>query len=951
METIAQKLELHTPGGLDMVGTSGYGILMPGDTPLGGLETTLECWYKGPSADEDNLIDNSGYLPYITEKRSDNTGNIAQFFARGDGSTFDLRMAGNKIVRFEDAGNEYMTFPAYNPVGDSFTIELLVRNTQSAPTDWARILSLGHSTGSGKISLTYHSGDYWYWHIEDDSAVSKYPGLVDYRDTYWYEAHADFRAWHHVAIVVDRSAGTARAFIDGNLSSATSLSGFGNITIDTASLGRLFSGGNGAEFECAYLRIWSTARSEADLEDDAYKLVPTGTSFYERAYTWEDGDETDFEGAQDGTFAGAPAVDSTKDEDLNIALTAEDLEGWHHLAFVHDATGLSGEGKVYFYLDGELYSSQTTQRGKPMFGGNANAIMWLLAGTSRGVVDDVRWWNEARTQAEIQDNMFLEMVGTETNLQHNFKLEDGSGTTATDACGNQDGTVHVTNTEWVDGCPNAGPGWESLYEDLVKHAEFSWEQGIQSLGPSSVVASPGPLNFTLKNSSGNSGGTAGYYSPDNSAVRDGFRLKAQIRVGYTYGGVTDYKYYGYITDIDPDPADMGPRVTVVKGYDWMGVAQKQPITGLQVQTDKRGDQAIESLMALTPITMRVPMELDTGKSTWPYIFDAERDEVTKVTSILQKIAMSEKGQIYLNGKTLIFENRHHKIDETDVKYDFDQNTPTLNVEKVKYGEETVITRVKGLAHPREIDDSNVVLATSQNVFSLGSGETLEDIQLYFRDPNGDARVSALSIVDPLVANTDYTANSNEDGSGSDLTSDITITITSESGNSITVSITNSGGSLAYITLLQVRGKGMYRYDPMTTEKSSDQETIDKYGDLLFTYDVVYEDDINVVKDFRDSVLSDWETPIGIVTGLSYFPEFNADLAQAFMDIEKGHRITLARDLIGIDQDYFVQKIRTERVGGLIKCTYDLAPEVSTAWARCDDNVYGELGADVCKAAF
>ena len=49
--------------------------------------------------------------------------------------------------------------------------------------------------------------------------------------------------------------------------------------------------------------------------------------------------------------------------------------------------------------------------------------------TLSGEIDELRVWNDVRTEAEINDNMFKELDGDETGLVAYYKMSNGSGTT------------------------------------------------------------------------------------------------------------------------------------------------------------------------------------------------------------------------------------------------------------------------------------------------------------------------------------------------------------------------------------------------------------------------------------------------------------------------------------------------------------------------------------------
>ena len=54
----------------------------------------------------------------------------------------------------------------------------------------------------------------------------------------------------------------------------------------------------------------------------------------------------------------------------------------------------------------------------------------------QGQIDDLQIWNDARTQAEIIENMHKELTGNETGLRAYYKMSNGTGTSLTDNSSN-----------------------------------------------------------------------------------------------------------------------------------------------------------------------------------------------------------------------------------------------------------------------------------------------------------------------------------------------------------------------------------------------------------------------------------------------------------------------------------------------------------------------------------
>ena len=142
----------------------------------------------------------------------------------------------------------------------------------------------------------------------------------------------------------------------------------------------------------------------------------------------------------------------------------------HHVAAVSDPI----TGTLKLYVDGVLQAVNTGSVGAgfPTIGntmpyqiGSGNTNVWLY----KGEVDEVRIWNTARTQAEIQANMNIEpntSTGLVASYHFNEGIADGNNagiTTATDASGNgNDGTLNNfalngSTSNWVAGNAFSAP--------------------------------------------------------------------------------------------------------------------------------------------------------------------------------------------------------------------------------------------------------------------------------------------------------------------------------------------------------------------------------------------------------------------------------------------------------------------------------------------------------------
>ncbi|MFA6469873.1 MAG: LamG-like jellyroll fold domain-containing protein [Bacteroidota bacterium] len=111
---------------------------------------------------------------------------------------------------------------------------------------------------------------------------------------------------------------------------------------------------------------------------------------------------------------------------------------WHHVAAVRSA------GTWKLYLDGVqlTLTNSGTVPNSPLNSSN------IGENTFKGTLDEIRIWNIARTESEIQSAMNQTLIGNETGLVAYWNFDEGVGTTTADMTGNgNDGSIN--GATWV----------------------------------------------------------------------------------------------------------------------------------------------------------------------------------------------------------------------------------------------------------------------------------------------------------------------------------------------------------------------------------------------------------------------------------------------------------------------------------------------------------------------
>ncbi|MEO9482732.1 MAG: LamG-like jellyroll fold domain-containing protein [Ekhidna sp.] len=139
---------------------------------------------------------------------------------------------------------------------------------------------------------------------------------------------------------------------------------------------------------------------------------------------------------------------------------------WYHAAVTYDGSDIN------LYLDGNLEASNTAALNTVMDVNGLtigrrpdNGNQW------DGQIDEVRLWDHARSQTEIQNNMNNTLFGSEGGLVAYYPMSDGTGsTTVADLVGGPDGTLTNMdeNTDWVEGPSLSTPiPGSTFFEDFT----------------------------------------------------------------------------------------------------------------------------------------------------------------------------------------------------------------------------------------------------------------------------------------------------------------------------------------------------------------------------------------------------------------------------------------------------------------------------------------------------
>jgi hypothetical protein len=448
----------------------------------------------------------------------------------------------------------------------------------------------------------------------------------------------------------------------------------------------------------------------------------------------------------------------------------------------------------------------------------------------------------------------------------------------------------------VAGSLSGNPAGDPVYTELpdVQLTPIMISRGIPGTTVRDRVATTGTMTFVLDNSANNSQGKLGLYSLNHTNTLTGWRYGIPIRCLVRFLGVDEPVFVGSVVGVEPVSGKYRDRKVTVSCVDWMEEATSAKVSGIPVQIDKRSNEVFEVLVEAVdkqPLNILIGF----GGDLYPYSLDNALDEEVNVMSEFQRLAQSELGYIFVsrNG-TLVFQGRHRRPNLFTLSETLDGKDITEM--DTSRGREELVNLVKIQIHPRRVDsEATTVLFDYVTKQRIERGTSVV-INALYRDPDLKAtRVGGIDMVS-LVATTDYTFNTEEDGSGVDITSQLIVT-TELGGNSAEIHIENPGPRDGYLTKLQCRGKGVYDYETVLSIAES-PASVALYGNCGLSLDMPYQSNLGVADDMAAYLIANCKALLTQVKAVSFAANAEERLLRAALQLDISSRIRVEEDVTG-----------------------------------------------------
>lgn len=396
---------------------------------------------------------------------------------------------------------------------------------------------------------------------------------------------------------------------------------------------------------------------------------------------------------------------------------------------------------------------------------------------------------------------------------------------------------------------------------------------------------------------------------------------------------------GWIRDIRPQENRSKVRITGYDGIDWL---QSQKAPQLDLETDYGVTDAIVTLLTAAgwPYsdtsgwilgTSQLGIDNYLGSSLiessgdiLPYWWG---DPDKSIWESITDLAEAYFGNPYVSSDgTFAYKSRN---DLDPVKYSITQSEILRDIDLQQPWDE-LRNDIRITGYPRQETEADTELWKLNYTPAIAAGETITVWAEH--NYNGD-QCPALSIT-TLAATTDYTANTVADGSGTDKTAQISTNQTAYATRT-KLEVTNNDPSAVYLTLLRIRGIGLFSHSGVLAMES-DTASINNYGRYTLSLGSIWlqkTEDINNHAGLAIGVFTDPRNILWVrMTGRPTYQ----------LPVDLFDKINITIDQLSISGNYIITSINHSwKAGSSLLTTVRLEPSIGNGWLLG----YSQLGID------
>jgi len=384
----------------------------------------------------------------------------------------------------------------------------------------------------------------------------------------------------------------------------------------------------------------------------------------------------------------------------------------------------------------------------------------------------------------------------------------------------------------------------------------------------------------------------------------------QGRLIRLFDGYNGYFIPQFVGVADKPVNNIKTMETTIEAYDVLTYLENFEMAGAVYENMMRSDIVIAILEEAGFGDTEYFVDNSEGSCDLVWIEKGE-----KALDIIRDICQAEDARFYADEEGYLrWESRYHlaKLPHNGSVYTFNYDN---NIFSVELNKDNIINKGICEIKPRRWAEPDKIfeLSGSQENVIIQAGETIE---IY-----ADYKLPIKDVTQPTDGGTKsfYTANSQADGQGTDLTADIGITAFATYSTISFVQITNSGGSTAYLTGLTIWGTPAKESDPIIykTDDTLATDSIAEYG--IKEYELKNNRFINTLIEAKG--LMDWL----VWANKDSMNTLNLEV-DGIVQLQIGDRVSVVEETTGETLSMVVFKI--EKTGNELKYNLFLAEKIT-----------------------
>ncbi len=433
---------------------------------------------------------------------------------------------------------------------------------------------------------------------------------------------------------------------------------------------------------------------------------------------------------------------------------------------------------------------------------------------------------------------------------------------------------------------------------------LDWRLGLAA--PYESAAAPSAARITVRS-------PAGAYSPERTPLYPG----TPVRIQSADGAAVRTHFTGLVRSVEPQPGDQGARTAVIHARGLEFDLDECRIR-LPPLVNTRADAVIAAALDAAPLRrpvlkgrwlvgraghselgtntrlpgLALPRSLETGKTALAYVGDTWGDGIPAGEAVRQA-AEAERGRFFISRQgTAVFYNRHHLLKDRTPQAVFADDMDGL---AYSYGA-GLVSRVRVRFSPR------VVGAAESELWALGEPHRLPPgfSRIIARFVESDGRPMGALEVLPPARGVDFSASSAADGSGANLSDQVTVMLRAAGFSAAELDIHNRAVGPVYLWA-RLRGTPLYQGDPLVVER------VNLYGQAVYgleslDFNLPALDSAAQADQLARYELARRNLPRGVAASLTLSSPAHRPhiLARTLFD-----RITIREAQTGQDADYFI----------------------------------------------